>query len=81
MSLGKAVIHRNRTVSSAGDGIGAKVTMAWPVLGPLCASWLSRSPRAAGSKAASRHRPIAIDPEGLAVRDHAFGVNIQALTG
>jgi hypothetical protein len=44
--------------------------MTCPVLGQLCASRHSHPPRARLSKAASSYRPIAIDPEGLTVRDH-----------
>jgi hypothetical protein len=48
--------------------------MTCPVLAG-CARLGSAIHRARRSKAASRYRPIAIDPEGLTVRDHCFTVN------
>jgi hypothetical protein len=49
--------------------------MTCPARGRPCASRLSHPPRTGGLKATSRQRRIAIDPEGLTVRDHCFTVN------
>jgi hypothetical protein len=49
--------------------------MTCAVLGQLCAFRLGRPPVTDSLKAPSRHRPIAIDPEGLTVRDHCFTVD------
>jgi hypothetical protein len=46
-----------------------KATMTCTVLGQLSAFRLSHLSFKVSLKAFSRHRPIAIDPEGLTVRD------------
>jgi hypothetical protein len=63
------------------DGIGAKVTMTWPVFLGRLRVWAQPFATCRRLKTALRHRPIAIDPEELTVRDHGFGVNIRALAG
>jgi hypothetical protein len=49
-----------------------KATMTCPVLGQLSAFRLSHPSFNVSLKASSRHRPIAIDPEGRTVRDQLF---------
>ena len=49
-----------------------KATMTCLVIGQLCAFRLSHLTFNVSLKASSRHRPIAIDPEGLTVRDQLF---------
>jgi hypothetical protein len=49
--------------------------MTCQVLGQSSAFYIGRPVAHRCLKAASRHRPIAIDPEGLTVRVHCFSVN------
>lgn len=52
-----------------------KATMTCAVPGQLYVFRLSRLPIHGSLKAFSRHKPIAIDPEGLSFEAHCFTVN------
>ena len=69
-----------RTVLDSGGPCRAmpqehSAAMTRAVLGQLCPFPSGRPSPSGGLKSASKHRPIASDPEGLTVRERRYSVN------
>src|SRR5918996_6517702 len=69
----QAVLHSDGSCRAMAQEHSAAMTRA--VLGQLCPFPSGRPSLSGGFKSASRHKPIASDPEGATVRDRRFSVN------